>query len=48
MANVVVITDGFVRFPDAPMPYDLLWVLLDSFAGPYFDPPYGSPVVVTQ
>ena len=27
---VLVLTDGYISFPDYPMPYDVLWALMDE------------------
>jgi predicted metal-dependent peptidase len=44
---VVVITDGEILYPQAPLPYDVLWVLLPSgSAGSRFNPPYGRVVAM--
>jgi predicted metal-dependent peptidase len=40
-----IITDGDVRVPDDPMPYEVLWVLPAGYAGS-FQPTYGRVVVM--
>jgi predicted metal-dependent peptidase len=40
----IVITDGDIDYPSAPMPYDVLWVLTDVADG--FEPPYGQVIVL--
>ena len=39
----IVLTDGYIDFPEAPMPYEVLWALVDSW-GYEFEPPYGVVV----
>lgn len=44
--RIIVITDGYVDYPDEPMPYDVLWVLTadnDSYCES-FEPLYGQVI----
>jgi predicted metal-dependent peptidase len=41
----IVVTDGDIAYPRAPMPYDVLWVLPAS-TPLAFDPPYGRVVTM--
>jgi predicted metal-dependent peptidase len=43
----VVITDGDIEYPQAPMPYAVLWVVPQS-ANPAFNPPYGRVVTMQE
>jgi hypothetical protein len=38
----VVITDGYIAYPEEPMPYAVLWAVTQA----YFQPPYGRVVVI--
>jgi hypothetical protein len=38
----IVITDGYIAYPDEPMPYAVLWAVTD----PSFSPPYGKVVPI--
>ncbi len=38
---VLVLTDGYISYPDYPMPYEVLWVLMDERARGSFNPSYG-------
>jgi len=40
---VVVVTDGEIAYPDEPMPYDLLWLVVGRIP-PAFNPPCGRVV----
>jgi hypothetical protein len=37
----IVLTDGYIDFPDRPMPYEVLWVLTEDTAPETFKPTYG-------
>lgn len=39
---VIVLTDGFIDFPPGPMPYEVLWVVLDDYSYEHPPFPYGS------
>jgi predicted metal-dependent peptidase len=44
---VVVITDGAIDYPQEPMPYHVLWVVYDPYAGyDSFTPGYGQVVIM--
>lgn len=46
--RVIVLTDGYISYPDAPMPYEVLWTLIDDddqFATS-FTPGYGNVIMV--
>jgi hypothetical protein len=38
---VLVLTDGYISYPDNPMPCETLWVLMDPGAVSNFRPSYG-------
>jgi predicted metal-dependent peptidase len=42
---VVVVTDGEIAYPDEPMPYELLWLVV-AHIPPAFHPPYGRVVAM--
>lgn len=37
--NLIVITDGYIDYPDEAMPYEVLWVLTEEYD---FRPAYGK------
>ena len=39
---VIVITDGMIKYPKAPMPYAVLWTLVGDYE--QFMPPYGHVI----
>jgi predicted metal-dependent peptidase len=39
---VLVLTDGYISYPNYPMPYETLWVLMDPAAKENFKPSYGK------
>jgi predicted metal-dependent peptidase len=39
---VLVLTDGYISYPNYPMPYETLWVLMDPAAKGSFKPSYGQ------
>lgn len=41
--KVIVITDGYIGYPEEDMPYDVLWVVTDT-ENTEFKPPYGQVV----
>lgn len=41
----IVITDGYIYYPDSPVPYDVLWAIVDQWGDP-FEPEYGIVVVM--
>jgi predicted metal-dependent peptidase len=43
----IVLTDGCITYPDAPMPYQVLWVLPSSTDPASFTPPYGNVIGLT-
>ena len=44
--HVLVITDGYISYPDKPMPYHVLWVLTSGNTG--FKPGYGAVIPLTD
>lgn len=44
VTHALVITDGCISYPEQPMPYEVLWVLTDTFYG--FSPGYGHRVLI--
>lgn len=44
VTHAIVITDGWISYPLSPMPYEVLWVLTDTFYG--FNPGYGHRVLI--
>ncbi|MEM7037616.1 MAG: VWA-like domain-containing protein [Bacteroidota bacterium] len=40
--HALVITDGFIRYPEQPMPYNVLWVLTAAYHD--FQPNYGAVI----
>jgi predicted metal-dependent peptidase len=44
VTHAIVITDGWISYPQSPMPYEVLWVLTGSFYG--FNPGYGHKVLI--
>ncbi len=44
VAAVLVLTDGYIRYPEAEPPYAVLWGLVDGHEA--FSPPYGTVVHV--
>lgn len=43
--TAIVITDGFIVYPADPLPYQVLWAVLDIWDYE-FDPPYGTAVQI--
>lgn len=41
----IVITDGFIYYPDDPVPYDVLWAIVSDWYSD-FEPNYGIVVVM--
>lgn len=41
---VLVLTDGYIEYPEAPMPYAVLWVIS---GGEAFSAPYGQVIYLT-
>jgi hypothetical protein len=41
---VIVLTDGYIAYPEGPMPYEVLWVLTEHHAS--FDPDYGQVLLM--
>lgn len=42
--HAIVITDGFINYPEETMPYQVLWVLDNPNS--YFNPPYGKVIAI--
>ncbi len=42
--HVIVITDGYIHYPEEAMPYQVLWVLDNPVS--YFKPPYGKVIAI--
>ncbi len=40
----IVLTDGYIDYPQEPMPYTVLWVLTPDGDPNYFQPPYGRVI----
>ena len=45
VTSAVIVTDGEIAFPSAPMPYNVLWVL-PALNAPRFNPPYGQVITI--
>ncbi len=43
---VLVITDGYINYPQNPMPYEVLWVLTGN--NDYFKPNYGTVIQIDK
>ncbi len=38
----IVITDGYIEYPQEPLPFQVLWTIVDGWAYDDFTPPYGT------
>ena len=48
--RAIVITDGYISFPQNPMPYEVLWVLTEDrgYVNSRFTPPYGQCIEIEE